>query len=179
MPLRLLLAATAFVLAGCSGAQPSDSGHYDAARNETSYQSPATDIGAPAQGGMRGASKITLSAEATCQGEDCTPGEWTLSLSKSGGNNAVADYDQISFETAEGSVTFGNAVEALRSAKFFSSAQGEFVRISVPTRIFTSFAESPMLLIRLGGNIYSLPYERRGTLRRMLASAQSDADETR
>ena len=171
MILRALPFVAALVLTGCSGASLQNGGQYDANRNETFYRSTSVDIGLPTQGGMRGASRVTLSAEATCMGEACVPDEWTLSLSKAGGNTAVADYDQISFETSDGTITFGNDVDAVRSAKFFSTTQGEFVRLSIPTYMFASFAESPSFVVRLGGSLYSVPYDRRGAFRRVLPAA--------
>ena len=122
-----------------------------------------------------GAARILLSAEAECEGEGCEPDAYDVSLVKSGGNSAVADYNQVTFETREGSVSFGDGVDADGRVQFYSVMQGEFVRLTVPAHIFQSFAESPTLTIRLGGQTYRLSYERRSALRRLLpAEASTD-----
>ena len=104
-------------------------------------------------------------------GEGCEPGEYQVSLAKSGGNDASSDYSFIAFETNEGTITFGDNAAAGSSAQFFSTAQGEFARLNLPADIFASFANSPTMTIRLGGSAYSLDYDRRAGLRSLLPVA--------
>ncbi len=162
------LIAALVLLSGCAGPGPASAGRYNASRNVTSFRSTAINLGAPIQGGSLGATRILLSADAECRGEGCTPTEFAVSLSKAGGSAAVSDYNEITFETPDGSVSFGDAVNADGSAQFYSVAQGEIVRLLVPTHIFRSFATSSTLTIWLGSSTYRLAYDQRAPLRRLL-----------
>lgn len=162
--------AALLVLAACSGP---GGARYDAATDTTTYRAPATSIGAPSSGGSLGAAQISIGAEATCRGADCAPDRYEITLSKAGGNTAVTDYSQVSFETQEGTISFGDQVNADGTAQFYSVSQGEFVRLSVPSHIYRSLATAPSLTIRLGGSVYTLSYGRRAPLRSILPAADA------
>ena len=167
----LALVALSVVVAACA---PPPGVRYDAGRDVSVFESTAINIGQPIQGTTLGASRIALTASAQCAGEGCVPEDYVVALSKDGGNAAVADYDYITFETEDGTVSFGDEFDADGAAQFFSTTQGEFVRLSVPARIYASFAESPTLTIRLGASAYQIAYQRRAPLRRLLPSPTED-----
>ena len=168
--MRITLSLALLVLAGCSGAGTGV--RYDAGQNMTMFESRAIDIGKPIGDASLGSARITMRAEASCAGEECVPGTYEVSLSKAGGNDASSDYASVSFETDDGTVSFKSGASSGSQAQFFSTNQGEFVRLSVPFDIFESFATSPTLTVRLGGSSYVVNYDRRSGFRKLLPEQQ-------
>lgn len=168
--MRTLLAT---LLLGLSACASSGTGiRYDAERGQTYYESRAISLGDPVGASGLGSARITLQAEAQCEGQACAPRRYDVSLSKSGGSSAAADYSSISFETDQGTVSFGGQNAPGSSAQFFDAQQGEFARLSVPAEIFRSFATASTLTIRLGGNTYQIGHARRAGLRSLLPEGQ-------
>lgn len=171
--MRIAIAIGVLVsLWSCSGPTGGDPASYDPVRNETSFRSSAVPLGRPSGGGAFSSRRVTLRAEATCLGQGCTPEQFVLSLRQTGEAATGTDFDQISFETAEGAISFGTGADADRSAEFFFGTQGEFARLAVPLDIYRSFATAPSLTIRLGGESYVLNRDRRGALRALLPTSE-------
>ena len=170
--MRFALGLSLLALAACSSSSGS-AVQYDEGQNMTRFQSRAINIGKPVGDTSLGSTRITMMAEASCMGEGCSPGTYEVALSKAGGNDAASDYTAISFETDNGAISFSGNASSGAQAQFFSTNQGEFVRLSVPPEIFESFATSPTLTIRLGASVYTLGYDRRSGLRKMLPESAS------
>ena len=145
----------------------------------TTYESSRIPLGSSAAGAVGSNSSLVFRATAECTGEECAPDEYTVSISNPSANEVAVDYNQIEFSTPDGAILFGESTNlnrpganqsAFDNAVFFRSGRGELVRMSIPRDIFFSFATSRTLSIRMGSQTYSLPYDTRGSLRRMLAS---------
>ena len=166
----LLIVPFALVFSACSG---SSGARYDAGTNRTTYESRAVNLGQSVQGSNLGTTRITMRAEGSCAGQACAPETYEVSLNKAGGNNASISYDTVAFETEEGTVTYSNDQGADRSAQFFAVAQGEIIRISLPSDIYASFATAETLTIRLGSSVYRLDRSARAPLRDILRTVDA------
>ena len=170
-PLVLLVASLA--VAGCS-ATPPGAGSYDATAGLTRYRSAPIPLGRSAQAGYASNTALVLRAEAECSGEGCPPDQYTVSVVNTGSNEIAADFNQVVFTTPQGTISFDPGRQSESSSSpvaFFSSGRGELIRISLPADIFASFATANTLSVRLGASEYTIPYESRSSLRRMIPGA--------
>ena len=171
LPITLTLG----LFSGCSGATGAGAS-FNSETGMTTYESSRIALGRASSAQLTGGDSIVLEAEAECFGEGCRPESYLIKLVNPTANEISSEFNQVVFTTPQGTVSFepGQTMNG-QTIVFNRSGRGELVRLSIPRDIFTSFATAQPFTIRLGSSIYTVPYERRGSLRAMIPGLETDA----
>ncbi len=161
------------LLAGCASTSQPVTERYNALSNETTYRTRAISLGALFEGhGIDSGMRVDLEARASCPGEQCTPDLVWLSFEAVNpktniqiGNSAVtmrADEQLYRWTEREGKL----------AEQDVTYVRGTFVRVRLTLPELRQVATAEHVAGTVGPESFSLSYDDRMPLRRLLTLAE-------
>lgn len=167
LALGVLLVAGGLV-AGCATSRDPATARYRAAQNEMVYRARDISLGTLfPTGGLSRDPIVEMSTWATCSGEGCRPQEVWLSFSIRRSPSRVLSHRDVKMKTDTEVYTWTQQNRRSSGWNTQSPKSGEITRLSMELSTFRDIAESRRLSGTLGGEPFSLSYEKRAPLRAM------------
>ena len=166
VPLLLLLC-----LCGCASSETVQV-RYNRSSDTSTYESARTLMGSrDLSGGLASGQRVMWKAWASCSGEACVPEEVALVFYNDSNTDLNLDYRHLQLDF-DGTSRVWEDLTELGERVAFTVPRGEFVRVSLTRDDFTRVANATLVEIhfgRTGTSVFSLPFDRRATLRTFAA----------
>ena len=178
----LLFTGTAFCLAllmglssGCTTTGETVQTTYNAERDQSVYETRPIRIERGGSGlGTSGRQIIYVKAQATCEGEGCTPESVRMLLSSGTHNVQWLDYDDVSIQADNWEYRWRN-VSKREDPEFVGI--GEFMRLSLPIDDFRAMLQTRSLTIQVGGLDVGLSFSQLERFRKMMVAMSPDFEQ--